>query len=125
MEKSFKCENCNKTISTMAVGTKNRNHCPHCLWSKHVDKDIGDRQANCKGLMKPIGLTNKKDGEIMLIHQCVKCGKISTNRIAGDDEVEIIEKVFKSQDTQKIIESKLIPFIDESELKLQLHGKKF
>ena len=45
----------------------------------------GDRKSTCNGRMKPIGLTYKKDGELMLIHLCLQCGKISTNRIAGDD----------------------------------------
>jgi hypothetical protein len=35
--------------------------------------------------MKPIGLTLKKDGELMVVHLCLNCGKISCNRIAGDD----------------------------------------
>lgn len=45
--------------------------------------------------MRPIGLTLKNaklnaytgrtSGEIMLVHQCVSCGRISCNRIAGDD----------------------------------------
>lgn len=36
--------------------------------------------------MKPIGLTRKRaTGEIMIVHQCLTCGKISPNRIAGDD----------------------------------------
>lgn len=35
--------------------------------------------------MKPIGLTLKKDGEPMIVHLCLNCGKISCNRIAGDD----------------------------------------
>jgi len=29
--------------------------------------------------------TNKGGGELMIIHQCLNCGKISPNRIAGDD----------------------------------------
>jgi hypothetical protein len=45
--------------------------------------------------MQPIGLTLKpgkvnryareNSGEIMLVHYCLTCGKISCNRIAGDD----------------------------------------
>jgi hypothetical protein len=35
--------------------------------------------------MKPVGLTLKSDGELAVVHQCVKCGTISHNRIAGDD----------------------------------------
>jgi hypothetical protein len=45
--------------------------------------------------MRPIALafkdyeinpfTNRGSGELMIIHQCLNCGKISPNRIAGDD----------------------------------------
>lgn len=125
MSDTFKCKKCGKEVTMRALGTHNRNHCPYCLWSLHVDNLIGDRQSDCNALMKPIGLVTKKDGEIMLVHLCEKCGKISTNRIAGDDDIKRIKKVFKNQDTQKIIGLKLVPFIDGNELKLQLHGKKF
>lgn len=29
--------------------------------------------------------TDRGNGELMIIHHCVKCGQISPNRIAGDD----------------------------------------
>lgn len=35
--------------------------------------------------MKPIGLTKKSNGELMVVHLCLNCCKISCNRIAGDD----------------------------------------
>jgi hypothetical protein len=35
--------------------------------------------------MKPIGLTTKSKGELAIVHECLKCGKLSLNRIAGDD----------------------------------------
>ncbi len=35
--------------------------------------------------MKPAGLALKPGGELAVVHQCLKCGKISFNRIAGDD----------------------------------------
>lgn len=45
--------------------------------------------------MKPIGLsfknqklnpyTGRISGELTIVHQCVDCGRISSNRIAGDD----------------------------------------
>jgi len=31
----------------------------------------------------------------MLIHECTNCGKISINRIAGDDNAEMILRVFE------------------------------
>ncbi len=59
--------------------------------------------------MKPIALafknyeinpfTNRGSGELMIIHQCVNCGEISPNRIAGDDNeyqiLSILEGSFK------------------------------
>jgi len=35
--------------------------------------------------MKPIGLTTKSKGELAIVHECLKCGRLSPNRIAGDD----------------------------------------
>jgi DNA-directed RNA polymerase subunit RPC12/RpoP len=96
MNQDFICGKCKQPIPySKFIGTKHRNHCPNCLWSKHVDLEIpGDRKANCGALMEPIGLTFKKQkGEIMLIHKCLKCGKISLNRIAGDDSPEAILKI--------------------------------
>ncbi len=112
-EKSFICLNCGQRVSIKAVGTKNRNHCPNCLWSLHVDDKMpGDRKSNCRGLMKPIGLTFKNEGldkyghartgEIMIIHQCVLCGKILNNRIAGDDNPKKILEITKKEDKQEV-----------------------
>lgn len=105
---NFECLNCGKGISTDSlIGTLNRNHCPFCLYSKHVDQNIpGDRKSKCQAGMEPVGLTFKhegfdkygreKQGEIMLIHLCPKDQKISINRIAGDDDPEIILKIFQN-----------------------------
>jgi DNA-directed RNA polymerase subunit RPC12/RpoP len=96
-ERQFRCGNCGSLVSTdrELAGVNNRNHCPNCLWSKHVDLyKAGDRKASCGARMQPIGLTVKKShkkyaandqGELMLIHRCAGCGKISINRIASDD----------------------------------------
>ncbi len=35
--------------------------------------------------MEPIGIWAGKKKEWSIIHRCVKCGVIKTNRIAGDD----------------------------------------
>ena len=86
----FRCKHCRAEVPGTAIGTKQRNHCPFCLYSLHVDESIGDRKSTCHGSMKPTGLTTKKDGEIMIIHKCEKCGKVSNNRIAGDDNTDTI-----------------------------------
>ena len=47
---NFVCENCGYEVA----GTGYTNHCPKCLWSKHVDIHPGDRSAACGGMMEPI-----------------------------------------------------------------------
>jgi hypothetical protein len=104
----FKCQRCGNFVvqSPYLSGVRNRNHCPYCLWSRHVDlKQPGDRLAACQGKMRPVGLALKKvrkkyestqDGELMLIHHCIECGKISINRIAADDLPDRLQKVCSS-----------------------------
>ncbi len=104
----FNCDNCQKEIKTTGfIGTKNRNHCPFCLYSKHVDIKPGDRKETCQGLMQPIGLTFKhegegKQGEIMLVHKCLVCNKESFNRIAADDDPLKILSLAKDNQIEEI-----------------------
>ncbi|MGK5544063.1 RNHCP domain-containing protein [Streptomyces sp. URMC 127] len=82
----FKCAGCRLDVSLDAPGTGHRNHCPNCLVSLHVDARIpGDRAASCRGRMEAVSMSARPDGEWMLIHQCLRCGELSANRIAGDD----------------------------------------
>jgi hypothetical protein len=113
----FECKHCHAYIllDSFVSGVNNRNHCPFCLWSKHVDLfKAGDRLAACKGLMQPVGLslkqTHKKyaqspQGELMLIHRCTGCGDFSINRIAADDDadrmLEVFDTSFQMEDGDK------------------------
>jgi DNA-directed RNA polymerase subunit RPC12/RpoP len=117
-EKGYKCCHCGKLVLFLKdIGTKHRNHCPFCLWSQHLDdKKPGDRKSNCKACMEPIGLTFKqegkdkydkiKQGELMLIHKCLACSKISINRIASDDNPKTILKILKKSKKLNFIEKK-------------------
>jgi len=68
---SFNCANCGKTVIALTNGSY-RNHCPFCLYSIHIDEDIGDRQSNCLSLMAPTGIKfNSKKG-YQIIHVCRK-----------------------------------------------------
>ena len=67
---SFRCGNCRLDVPTDAVGTEHRNHCPNCLWSRHVDRSPGDRAAGCGSLMEPIAITVRGAGEWVLVHRC-------------------------------------------------------
>ncbi len=87
----FICEFCQKKVDPIVYGGSYRNHCPYCLYSKHVDGQTpGDRLSGCLGLMKPIGVFTRKTGEYVLIHQCLKCKFERYNRIAGDDDFKLI-----------------------------------
>src|SRR5262245_49834492 len=103
----FRCAHCHVMVSSahLISGVNNRNHCPYCLWSSHLDLfAAGDRLSACKARMRPIGLTMKKTrskyrreprGELMLIHECVECRSLSINRIAADDDSEMVMTVFQ------------------------------
>lgn len=103
--RDFVCMVCHNFVSAeVAVsGVNNRNHCPYCLSSRHVDLfEAGDRLSACKSSMRPIALTLKKTakkyssarpGELMLVHLCDECGKPSINRIAADDDIAALLEV--------------------------------
>ncbi len=94
-QKKVKCAHCGREF----LGGGYRNHCPFCLWSKHVDEKYpGDRQAECQGLMEPIGIEIKKRGQIKIKHRCLKCGKITLNKMADDDNQEEIIRLSSLHD---------------------------
>ena len=68
-----------------AIGTRHRNHCPQCLWSRHLDETPGDRAAECGSLMEPLCIAVRGSGEWLLVHRCTGCGELDCNRTAGDD----------------------------------------
>lgn len=81
------------TIPTGGAGTEHRNHCPNCLCSVHLDIEPGDREADCGGLMEPITVWVRKSGEWAVIHRCNKCGALSSNRTAADDNPTLLLSV--------------------------------
>ncbi|HEX7557051.1 MAG TPA: RNHCP domain-containing protein [Leptolinea sp.] len=106
-KQNFKCVQCGNFVNAGREhsGVNNRNHCPYCLWSRHMDlHSPGDRKADCKSRMEPIGLTIKQTckrygqhnpGELMLIHLCTGCGKYSINRIAADDDTPTVFRLYQ------------------------------
>lgn len=82
----FVCRVCGEGVTFFGAGTKHRNHCPRCLSSVHLDSVPGDRSADCGGIMDPIGIWVRESGEWAVIHRCRKCGALSSNRIAADDD---------------------------------------
>jgi len=79
----FMCEYCGVAV----MGSGYTNHCPRCLWSKHVDVNPGDRAQSCGGMMEPSRIESRS-GEFTIIHQCRKCGFEKPNRADKDDDLE-------------------------------------
>ena len=90
-QEDFTCENCGHFVK----GNGYTNHCPRCLWSQHVDINPGDRAATCHGMMKPVGVELKK-GEYIILHRCVNCGFEKRNKVAKNDDFEILLKIIAS-----------------------------
>ena len=82
---AFTCKVCGRPVVALGAGGAHRNHCPNCLSSRHLDVDPGDRAADCGGVMDPVAVWVRNNGEWAVIHRCRVCGALSSNRIAADD----------------------------------------
>ncbi len=90
-KEDFVCEKC----GTFVKGTGYTNHCPNCLWSKHVDIFPGDRLEDCGGMMEPVDVEVKKGNNFVIVHKCTKCGEISRVRADIKDNSDVLFEVAK------------------------------
>jgi len=74
------------------------NHCPKCLWSKHVDNNPGDRAQGCGGLMEPVGVEYKSAGSV-ITHRCTRCGTLKKNKASKSDNMATILAIMRKQPT--------------------------
>ena len=89
--KEFRCRQCKLFVGPVPSGGRNRNHCPYCLYSRHVDgRTPGDRASVCQGAMAPIGAFTRPNGEHVIVHRCLTCGFERHNRIAADDDFDLV-----------------------------------
>ena len=88
---NFTCGNCKFKVK----GNGFTNHCPMCLYSKHVDIYPGDRAEQCGGLMEPVFLELTKNG-YKITHQCLKCGEKRNCKASAEDSVEALAKLSES-----------------------------
>lgn len=84
----FVCEKCGQGV----MGDGYTNHCPNCLWSKHVDINPGDRLASCGGMMRAINVVTEK-GQYVLTHRCEKCGFERRKKVEREDNFDEISKI--------------------------------
>ena len=82
----FTCGKC----GTQVKGDGYTNHCPRCLWSKHVDIDPGDRAANCGGMMAPMALEGSTEAGYVIVHRCARCGFTRGNAVSPADDVDAV-----------------------------------
>lgn len=92
IDENFICENCGHEVKK-AMYTA-RDHCPYCLYSKHLDINPGDRLNTCRGLLKPIAIEKFKDS-YKIVYKCTKCGMIHKNIMANDDDMNLIIELTK------------------------------
>jgi hypothetical protein len=140
LNRDFTCIHCRNFVSTHPIlsGVNNRNHCPYCLYSRHLDLlEPGDRLAACKAGMRPVGLALKRSrkkyasrGELLIIHLCEDCGKVSLNRMAADDDAGLVFEVFNrsfilEEGTQRLLLKSGIEILEAEDVPLvraQLFG---
>lgn len=91
-KEDFICENCGEDV----FGNGFTNHCPECLYSKHVDVNPGDRLDMCSGLMPAIRI-EKKEENYILLHRCEKCGFERRNKMSKDDNFDAVLKISEDQ----------------------------
>lgn len=94
-DEHFICEKCHYNVSKLNYSA--RDHCPNCLYSKHVDIMPGDRKNKCQGLLKPIGIEKFKD-TYKIIYECEKCHQLHKNIMANDDNFDKIIELSNIKD---------------------------
>ena len=93
VKEDFGCERCGERV----VGDGYTDHCPKCLWGKHVDKEVpGDRDSECRGMMEPIKaeflISNL---QFKIKYQCLKCGhEFWVRQGDGDDKEKLMKLVY-------------------------------
>lgn len=91
-KENFTCEKCGEAV----IGNGYTNHCPKCLYSKHVDIVPGDRLAVCQGLMKPVAIEGTQKS-YMIVHRCLTCGYMKRNSVAEADSFDAVALVAKNR----------------------------
>ncbi len=93
----FSCEQCGFFV----VGDGYTNHCPRCLFAKHVDVNPGDRLESCGGLMEPIAY-EQTAGQERITHCCVRCGVVRNNKVQKEDDFETLLSVAKKRAAKSV-----------------------
>jgi len=92
VRQNFRCENCGYEVT----GDGYTDHCPKCLWGKHVDREIpGDRESDCKGTMEPMSTEFQiSNSQFKINYRCTKCGyKFRVRSDKADSREELMKRM--------------------------------
>jgi hypothetical protein len=92
-KEDFTCEKCAHEI----IGNGYTNHCPKCLWSKHVDVNPGDRASVCGGQMEPVEVI-KEGSDYSLLHKCLNCDHEKKNIVSVEDDFDNVVEITKEKE---------------------------
>jgi len=84
LNETFACIFCNTEIPLPKSGI--RDHCPHCLRSRHVDIVPGDRAATCRGRMEPTQF-DLVGGVVWIEYHCSACPHTYRVRAHAEDRL--------------------------------------
>ena len=91
IDEGFECIVCKKKV--MPLSYTARDHCPNCLCSIHIDDYPGDRLCKCFVILRPIEIEKAKKDTLKIVYRCDKCGMIKINKMAQDDNYDLILKI--------------------------------
>ncbi len=93
VKEDFECENCGHKTK----GDGYTDHCPKCLWGKHVDEKIpGDRLSKCRGLMEPTKTEFQiSNFQFLIKYKCMKCRHEFLVRSGDNDNKEKLMELTK------------------------------
>ena len=94
-KENFECQHCGAQVT----GDGFTNHCPVCLWSKHVDINPGDRAEPCQGLMMPIAVESRREG-YRIQFRCQRCKAERWNKAAPGDDFDVLLQIAREQSEQ-------------------------
>lgn len=82
---NFICAHCGAEV----VGNGYTDHCPKCLWGKHVDVAPGDRAHSCLGMLAPSSVEGTV-ARYRIRYLCEQCGVEKINDTAENDNPDAL-----------------------------------
>ena len=83
----YKCPNCGWESDENQLDDP-WDHCPNCLGGIHTEEM---EYGICGGILEPIGIWVKKDGEWMILQRCSLCGEmLAVSKSPYDNPIKVL-----------------------------------